>query len=167
MTNQRKYGSFKTVFKTVEGEEEEVVVSPLTQNQIGDGWRLQLPQRRRFMVTYTDDNGNTIQKMRNNQSYFKVNLAELPPHLYNKMKPVYKQGEFSHHRAIDNCYTYLVQSSPVDKEIRVLADFIQNYDRLNYYSEKEMTRYRNMLKKVKENDINGWVVFKSQHLLTH
>lgn len=166
-TEQRKYGSFRVTVQMAEGQTEKHFVSPLSQNQIGEGWRQVLPKPYSYTVQYKDDDGKQVRKERTNRAYFKINMAELPPHLFSKMSPVYKQGNLSHYKVTERCYTYLVQLSPVDREIRELQHFVNNYNSDSYYEKKYLNYYRDLLTRVKENDISGWVVFKSQNILSH
>lgn len=167
MTQDRRYGSFRVTVQLGEGQTQEHVVAPLTQSEIGDGWQLVLPKKRRYMSEYTDKNDKVIKRLKTNESFFKINMTELPPHLFNKMIPIFKNGELSHYMVNDASYTYLVQPSLVDREIRELQHFVVNYNSNNYYEKNVIEHYKSLLQKVKENDINGWVVFKSQHVLKH
>jgi|SaaInlStandDraft_5_1057022.scaffolds.fasta_scaffold04426_8 hypothetical protein len=159
---QRKYGSFKVRVQTEDGPQTHFI-KPLTQYQIGAGWRQVLPKACKYIIN--KDNDMDICKVKSNRSFFKINMAELPLHLFKRLRPVYKRGNLSHYEVTERCYTYLVQLSLVDKEIRELQQFLCNYDNGDYQKQEYLNYCRNLLQTIKNNNINGWIVFKSHYIL--
>jgi len=49
---------------------EDIIVSPLTQTELADGWKLILPKKRKISTLHE----------------FNINLVELPKHLWSKLK---------------------------------------------------------------------------------
>lgn len=161
----RKYGSFDVTFKGEDGEMKTHTVSPLSQHDLSNGWRLVLPKKKTMMKSVKDKDGNDLKVFKTNESFFKINLAQLPPYLVHKLRRMYKQGQFTHYQARDNCYVYLVQPTPVDKEIFKLHDYIdrfQNY--ISYLNITQKEEIKSCLESVNETDVKGWVVMKANKM---
>ena len=160
-----KYGSFMANIKCSDGTFNEYTIKPLSQNEIAQGWQLVLPRRKKIVVKYTNDKGVEEERNTTNEFYFKINLAQLPRHLYGKLRPVYKNGELSHYHARDNIYNYIVNLTCVDKEIRELALFLnQHNDSIANISDEMESHYRQCYQRVVEADVYGWVVFVCKRL---
>jgi hypothetical protein len=160
-----KYGSFTANIKCSDGTFNEYTIKPLSQNQIAQGWRQVLPRRKKMVFKYTNDSGVEKERNTSNEFYFKINLAQLPRHLYNKLRPVYKNRELSHYHARDNIYNYIIHPTNVDDEIRELALFLnQNNDSVANITVDMKDHYRQCYQRIIEADVYGWVVFVCKHL---
>lgn len=160
-----KYGSFEVQIKCEDGEVQTHTVSPLSQQEIANGWRLALPSRKMVTVTMKKEDGTEEVVRKPNDSYFKINLAQLPPHLYGKLRNVYRRGQLSHFQARDKCYTYIVHPTPVDEEIRKLGYYCDRHDNgFILFTPEQKEEIRSCLASVNENEIRGWVVMKSNRL---
>ena len=164
----KKYGSFDITMTNEEGEEFTQTVSPLSQHELAGGWRLVLPKRKMVTVTMKNKDGNEETVRKFNDSYFKINFAQLPYHLFSRIRKCYKGVQFTHYQARDKCYVYLVQPTPVDDEIRTLADYCYKVDYVvPYLKEEEKEEVRRCLEVVNEKEIKGWVVMKSNRLFNN
>jgi hypothetical protein len=146
-----KYGSFN-----VKINDETVSVSPLNQLQLSKGWQLVVPRPRKVKVEH---NGRTL--YRRNYKVFKVNLSQLPSHLWWKLRKVYENGIYSYSYVKDNMYKYIVQPTNVDDEIRQLCDELP----FNIYFEENISRIKQLLDLMDKNNVNGWVVLRTKYLL--
>jgi hypothetical protein len=167
----KKYGSFDVeieYYNENKKQKKTHTVSPLSQQDLANGWRLALPKIKMINTTIKKDNGDEINVRKTNESFFKINLAQLPPHLFSKLKNVYRRGQFTHNHTRDNCYVYIVHSTPADTEIRKLARYCELYDTgFRDFSNKDILDIRKCLAAVNDNEINGWVVMKSNKLFNN
>ena len=96
----KKYGSFDVdIYNQDETTDEKFktyTVNPLTQHEISNGWRLVLPNRKMVNRIVKNKDGDEINVNKSNDCFFKVNLAQLPPHMFNRLKRVYKNDQFVH-----------------------------------------------------------------------
>ena len=164
----RKYGSFDVEIEYFDDgkiKNQTHTVSPLSQQEIANGWRLVLPKKKMINVTRKNESGEEVTIRKTNESFFKINLAQLPSHLFSKLKNVYRGGQFSQYITKDNCYVYIVNPTPVDNEIRTLLKYCLLHDSgLSTYTDEEKENIRNSLSLVNESEIKGWVVTKSNRL---
>ena len=164
----RKYGSYDVeiaYYNDGERSTQTHTVYPLTQQELSNGWRLVLPRKRIIDVTRKNDNGEEINIRKTNESFFKINLSQLPPHLFGRLKNVYKRGQLTQYTARDNCYVYIVNPTPVDHHIRTLFRYCQLHDEgLSNFEENHLDEIRESLSSVNEQEIKGWVVMKSNRL---
>ena len=164
----KKYGSFEATFKNVEGEESTYTVNPLSQHDLASGWRLVLPSRKRRIVEMKNKDDEDVRIVKTNESFFKINMAQLPSHLFSRMKQSYKRGQLTHYYARDNCYVYLVQLTPVDNDIRTLFYYINIFENKVYYlSDDDISIINYCLERVNEAEIKGWVVMKANRLFNN
>jgi hypothetical protein len=155
MVNKNKYGSF-----TVKIKGEDTVINPLTQKDIAEGWRLVLPKvtSTRVVLSY---GSRQIIKNKKNYKIFRINLSQLPEHLWDKLTPKYEDCQYSHSVAKDNMYLYIVKDTPVDKEIRELY----NYIFYQSYNKKMLNYMKNIITLLEDNNISGWVLLKAKMIL--
>jgi len=166
----KKYGSFNVeiIYQNEYGKQHSKIetVSPLSQPEIADGWRLVLPKRTKKSLTKKNNEDVNIRKT--NESFFKINLAQLPPHLFKRLKSIYIEGHFLHYIVRDNCYVYIVNSTPVDSEIKNLFKYYQLYERgFTLFTDEENKEIKNSLFNVNKLDIKGWIVMKSNRLFSN
>jgi hypothetical protein len=155
MANRGKYGSF---IVNVKGED--IIVNPLTQKELAEGWQLVVPRVKSTQITLSYGN-KKVKKSKKNYKIFRINISQLPEHLWNKLYPKYEDGQYSHSVARDNMYLYIVKDTPVDKEI------VKLYNYLNYkhYTESKLQDIRNLLNILEDNNINGWIVLRAKMAL--
>jgi hypothetical protein len=160
----KKYGSFDVNIKCENGDVQTHTVNPLTQHEIANDWRLVLPRKKVINKLITKNNDE--KKLRKtNESFFKINLAQLPPHLFNKYRPVYRKKNFIHYIARDNCYVYIVHPTPVDNEIKKLVYYLELYKlSTSNISDEHILDIKKCLTALDENDVKGWVVLKASRL---
>lgn len=159
MKTQNRYGSF-----TVKVGEETQVVNPLTQKELADGWRLVLPKVRSERITVSNGRKNFT---RRNKLYkiFRINLSQLPEHLWDRRRTVYEDGVFSHYVVKDNLYLYIVNQTPVDNEITQLFNYVNSTNNSNNFNEDDMLHIRSIVQTLEDNDVKGWVHIRGKRLL--
>ena len=118
-------------------------VKPLSQSDLADGWKLIVPS---VKFNTTDENNN---KKFNNIYRSKINLAQLPYHLWSKN---------NNNKVVEKSHIYYIQPTEVDTEIKELAYIIMNSQ---LYSKDYVI---NLLKKLKDADIYGWLIIKAMKL---
>jgi hypothetical protein len=143
MQQTLKHGQFTAVFKT-DKDSYTQTVSPLTQEDIAEGWRLVLPQR-----------GNTA-----TVHHFSVYLSQLPFHLWRDLKTNWNDEKQDHYLPInDGIYQYSVKTSPHDKDIKRLYRLSFNYHR----NKDEIIRLYNHLE---EQRVKGWLMIHVKNIIT-
>tara|TARA_Y100000590_G_scaffold80432_1_gene89314 strand:- start:4156 stop:4668 length:513 start_codon:yes stop_codon:yes gene_type:complete len=167
----RKYGSFDVEIEYCDEDMKKTktyTVSPLSQQELSNGWRLVLPKKKYINVTRKNDNNEDVVVRKTNESFFKINLAQLPAHLFYKLNDIYRKGEFSQYTARDKCYVYIVNPTPVDNEIKILFRFCQLYDNgIRQFTDEEKEKIRNSISIVNENEIKGWVIMRATRLFNN
>lgn len=156
----RKYGSFDVEVMSENGKVTTHTVNPLSQQELSNGWRLVLPKKRMINVSFEKD-GDNKKIRKTNESFFKINLAQLPPHLFSKCKQVYRRNNFIQYTARDNCYVYIVQPTPVDEEIKKLIKYLELYENNSCnVTEEHLQDIKECVNLLNENEIRGWVLLK-------
>ena len=110
-----KLGQFKTV-NIVNNEKVQILIDPLSQNELADDWRLVLPKRYK----------NTT------RHHFNIFLAQLPFHLWNKLE---KDNNEYYYEIKDNIYYYSVKVSDTDDSVLKLYNLINKPDYRVYLDE--------------------------------
>ncbi len=128
-------------------------VQMLTQNDYADGWQQIVPRAKHYTKRYTDTEGNLVSRLYSNAYRMKVNLAQLPEHLWHRMVYV----DETMHTVNNGYHYYTVMRTNVDDEIRELAYILRQTLCLSY---KE--RVHELLNILKDNDVYGWVVIKAK-----
>jgi len=168
----KKYGSFNVEidYYSEYGKKNTKThtVSPLSQQELVNEWRLVLPKKKIKKVQRENDSGRDINVRKTNERFFKINLAQLPPHLFSKLKNIYRGEDFLHYTARDNCYIYIVNPTPVDNEIRILFKFCQLYNNsFQKLTDEEKEDVKNCISLINEYEIKGWVVMKANRLFSN
>lgn len=122
-------------------------VQMLSQNEYANGWRQVVPKKRTYVKRFKDENNMEHSKISSNVFRMNVNLAQLPYHLWNRLK--HNSSYVS-----EGMYNYHVEKTQVDDDIRELA----SYTHANY---GKKSRVQSLLNTMKENDIFGWVTIKT------
>lgn len=122
---------------------------PLSQNDNAMGWRLVVPRVKKITKTFTDEQGNIVTKIGTNIYRTKINLAQLPSHLWHKRRTYYNGTA----RVSEKSHQFLVESTLVDFEIKELVDIIKRpYDEINTDTVVDL------LNILKDNNVYGWPV---------
>ncbi len=128
-------------------------VQMLTQNDYADGWQQVVPRAKHFTKRFVDTEGNQVSRLYSNAYRMKVNLAQLPEHLWHRMQYV----DETHHTVNNGYHYYFVEKSNVDDEIRELAHILRQTICPSYRE-----RVHELLNVLKDNDVYGWVVIKAK-----
>ena len=127
-------------------------VNMLSQNDYSNNWQQVLPRKKTFLKYYKDENNNEQVRISSNVFKMKINLAQLPYHLWKRQK-MYKSNIIR-----DGIYQYLVEPTNVDDEIKELVDIIHSVK-----SDSSKERVDELLNILKENDIYGWVIISASN----
>jgi hypothetical protein len=130
-------------------------VQMLTQNDYAEGWQQIVPNAKYFTKRFIDTEGNQVSRLYSNAFRMKVNLAQLPEHLWHKMQYV----DQSMHTVNNGYHYYYVESSNVDDEIRELAHILRQV-----VCSSHRNRVHELLHVLKDNDVYGWVVIKGKNM---
>jgi hypothetical protein len=135
-----KTGDF-FVNQIIDGDINIVKVSPLTQEEIADGWKQVLPKAHPSVKTHQ----------------FKIYLSQLPPHLWGKIK--WNNDIIDTYPLIyDRIYKYTVKKTNFD------LDILQLYNHIN----RKYIVYDELKKQVKylqSNNVKGWLMLKALSIL--
>ena len=161
-----KYGSFKVRILNEETNKYTTYsVNPLSQNELSNNWQLVLPRKKKYMVKIkNEETGETREELKSNSKYFKINMAQLPGHLFHKIRPVYNSSGLTHYTASERIYNYLVYPSPIDDQIIDMARLL-NLSEKRYLTQSELDQLREYNQLMRDNDIYGWTLLKSQRLV--
>jgi hypothetical protein len=126
------------------------LIKPLSQNDLAGGWRLVVPRVKRIAKTYKDETtGETVTKQGYNIYRVKVNMAQLPYHLWKRVHTT-RNGMV---RVNDKSHHYIVNPTNVDSEIRELVTLLNEpYDSL--YREQVI----NLVNVLSDNKVYGWPI---------
>jgi len=133
-------------------------VQMLSQNEYSNDWMQVVPKKRTFLKFYKDENNVEQVRISSNVFKMKINLAQLPYHLWNRLK-LYKSMNVIR----NGMYQYLVEPTNVDNEIQELVNIVQKPVDKELYNQ----RVGELLNILKENDIYGWVVIKASRLYNY
>jgi len=128
-------------FKIMVGSEE-VVVKPLSQESIADGWQLNLPSYHKSQPVH----------------HWSVTLAQLPPQLWKKLKVDYKDGKEYNPIIKDSIYYYSINSTKHDDDLKNL------YFELQKGYNAKVDTIKNLLKDI-DNNINGWLIIRARRFV--
>ena len=104
-TSKLKFGWYSVSMHHIgETEPETVLCPPLSQVDYADGWQAVLPLKKPKSDIYS----------------WNVNLAQLPPHLWQKCHVNYRNGKPSYNRVRDGIYLYNVALTEHDDNMRAL-----------------------------------------------
>ena len=134
-----------------------VIVNPLSQSELAEGWNQVIPPPRRKNI-YLTRNGRTIMRKKQLYNYFKIDLSKLPENLWHKLQPVYEENIYSYTTAKDKRFIYIVNPTVVDDEIRELVNLM---NQVTFDSNRAME----LLQVLQDNDIHGWVVLRAKNMI--
>lgn len=136
-----KHGQFYVQHRHTDGKSVKVLVNPLSQEDIAEGWSLVLPRARK---------NSTIH-------HFSVYLSQLPPHLWNQVYVDYKNPD-TYHEITDKIYKYSVKMSKHDEEIRKMKNLVM----ATYPNVDEIAQQFKVLQNAR---IKGWVMTRAHHIM--
>jgi hypothetical protein len=135
-----KHGQFYVYQPTLDGKEIKVLINPLTQEDIADGWTLVLPRARK---------NSTIH-------HFSVYLSQLPPHLWHRLVVDHKSDSYK--EITDDIYKYSVKMSKHDDEVRKLYSLIESKC-------PDLAEIRKQFKVLQNLRVKGWVMIRAHHIM--
>jgi len=139
-TDNFKLGQFKSK-QLVNEETVEVVIEPLTQNELADNWRLVLPKRDKSVTRH----------------HFNIFLAQLPFHLWGRL---FKENNEYYKEIRDNIYYYSVKVSDNDELVRRLYNLLNTPDYRVHLDEINKL-YSHLYKE----NVRGCLMIKAKSLL--
>ena len=125
-------------FKVKLGSEDQII-KPLTQDLIAEGWQLVIPGYQ---------SGQPVH-------HWSVTLAQLPPHLWIKLKVDYKDGKEYIPIIKDGIYYYSINSTKYDNDLKKLYCELQKGYNCNTKTIQEL------LKSI-DNNVNGWLIIRAK-----
>ena len=118
---------------------------PLLQSELADGWRLVVPK-----IRY-----NTNDNIKSNNIYrSKINVAQLPYHLWHKLK------RLRNNKIYEKSHIFYLQTTEVDNDIMELVNLLMSMGQTSHKREKIIL----LLKKIKASDVHGWPIIKAMNL---
>jgi hypothetical protein len=140
MSCNKSHGEFSVYLKKgTNPNYSRFLCSPLTQNELADGWQLVLPRR-----------------TRNNESFhFNVQLSELPPYLWYKLQEDFTNGGYKTVKY--NIYHYTVKKSSMD-------DMCQQLYKLVHMNNPNKDRISRLVSKLESHKMRGWLLIKAKQL---
>lgn len=139
-----KLGQFKIVTKMEETEVEQLI-EPLNQNDYAEGWRMVLPNVHKTSTRH----------------HFNVSLANLPPHLWSKIRYDVKCNYLP---IMDNIYQYTVKKHDSDEDLFELYHLVNNPDP-NYNWDK-LDLVQELYNSLQKENVKGWIMTRAKSLLS-
>ena len=118
---------------------EEHIIKPLSQEEIAEGWQLKVPAYQNTQPVH----------------HWSVTLAQLPPHLWEKLSVDYKDGKKYIPIIKDGIYYYSLNSTKYDDNLKSLYYEIQKGYNPNINSIKELLKNIN-------DEVNGWLIMRAK-----
>jgi len=138
-----KHGQFYVHHRNTDGKRVKLLVNPLSQEEIADGWSQVLP----------------VPHKKSTIHHFSVYLSQLPPHLWNRVRHhTNPEKSDTYHVIKDNIYTYSVKVSKHDNEIRKMYNLV----RANRPNLEEISQQFKLLQSAR---VKGWVMTRAHHLM--
>jgi hypothetical protein len=131
------FGHFKVLF----GKEEHVI-KPLTQESIAEGWQINIPSFQAYQPVH----------------HWSVTLAQLPPHLWCKLRVEYKDNKKYTPIIKDGIYFYSINATKHDKTLTSL------YYELQKGYNADLNIIKELLDDIND-EINGWLVIRAKTFL--
>ena len=135
-----KLGQFK-VRHLINDEKVNIVIDPLTQNDLADDWRLVLPKRHKTSTRH----------------HFNIFLAQLPFYLWDKL---FKENNEYYREIKDNIYYYSVKVSDTDHLVFRLYDLLHTQDYRVHLDE-----INKLYSSLYKDNVRGCLMIKAKNLL--
>jgi len=141
--------------KDVNIDYEKKIINLLTQKELAKGWRQVLPKAKNKVVISTQNN---LKMKRNIKQYLvqKINLAQLPDYLWDKLELNILNSNYKYNSIKDNILKYNINETPVDEEIIELRNIINS---------NNFNRIIELLQILEDNNITGWLVIKAKNII--
>ncbi len=142
MSCNKSHGEFYVYLKkgtTPDLQYSRFICSPLSQQDLSDGWQLTLPRRTRNNETF----------------HFNVQLSELPPYLWYKLQEDFTNGGYK--TVKDNIYHYTVKKSSMD-------DMCHQLYKLVHMDNPNRDRIARLVSKLESHKMRGWLLYKAREL---
>ena len=140
MSSNKSHGEFYVYLKKNGNTDySKFICSPLTQDQLSDGWVQVLPRRTRNNETF----------------HFNVQLSELPSHLWHKVKEDFN-GNYK--LVKNNIYHYTVKKTVMD-------DMCFQLYKLVYSNNPNLDRMSKLVSKLESHKMRGWLLIKARSIL--
>lgn len=137
------FGQFIVKNKDFEGNIHTRVIGLLSQEDMAKGWKMIIPKKTKKRQTYHNS----------------IFLYELPPHLWNKVKPNYNDN--THYRNInDKIYNYSIKISDLDNTFFNLFKQVTS----NTPDKNKIIDLYNLLN---NNDIKSWILIRAKHMIKY
>lgn len=124
----------------------DVVVSPLNQEELADGWRMVLPES----------------KSSTKQHFFNIQLSHLPEHLWERLNKnkTYKdeQNVTYYNPVVDKIYTYNVKISEYDNLLFELFNVVTS-------KYPNVEQVRSLVENLEQLRVKGWLMIRAKRLL--
>jgi hypothetical protein len=124
----------------------DVIIPPLNQEELADGWRMVLPKT----------------KSSTKQHFFNIYLSHLPEHLWERLnaKKTYKSEEnVTYYNAIiDRIYTYNVKVSEYDNLLFELFNVVTS-------KYPNIEQVKNLVENLEQQRVKGWLMIRAKRLL--
>ncbi len=146
-TKGLKHGQFIVLMEKMDGcitSYENVTISPLSQEELADGWSLVMPPRKKNDLNH----------------HFSIYLSQLPPHLWHKLDTFYdKRDHTTKYKTIhDSIYSYSVKMSKSDELIKQLYTEV-----LRRVPDKKAVS--KLYDELLEQRVKGWVMIKAKNIV--
>jgi hypothetical protein len=128
-------------FKVLLGKEEHII-KPLSQEAIAEGWQLNIPSYQAHQPVH----------------HWSVTLAQLPPHLWSKLRVDYKDSKKYIPIIKSGIYYYSINSTKDDEDLKSLYYELQKGYNANVDTIKDL------LKNI-DQDINGWLIIRAKSFI--
>ena len=115
-----------------------------TQNELADGWRIQLPKRNMRKKIIKDEI-----KWYNHLYTNEVTLAQLPEHLWNKI---------TFNKVRDRFFIFKIIKTDFDEEIKELFNLVTNLP-------NDINRMKELVNILNNNNITGWVLTRAENYI--
>jgi hypothetical protein len=138
-------------------------VNMLNQHELADGWVQCLPfpssVRRKFKNVDENEVETIVERSVIQRFKMRVNLAQLPHHLWQRMN---RDSRYNENSFIvkNRIYHYLVEKTVVDEEIRALY-----YLTTQPKTSETIEKIKELLTILKDNDVYGWVVIRARNFI--
>jgi hypothetical protein len=138
-------------------------VNMLNQHELADGWvqTLPFPSSVKRKIKHIDENEveTTVERFFIQRFKMRVNLAQLPHNLWHRIKCDSRYNEDSF-IVKNRIYSYLVEKTAVDKEIRELY-YLTTLPK----TPENCENIKELLVVLKDNDVYGWVVIRARNYI--
>ena len=140
MSSNKSHGEFYVYLKKQGNEDcSRFICSPLSQDELAQDWVQVLPRRTRNNETF----------------HFNVQLSELPPHLWYKVR---EDVNGNYKLVKNNIYHYTVKKTVMD-------DMCHQLYKLVHSDNPNLDRMSRLVSKLESHKMRGWLLVKARDIL--